>query len=128
MALVQIVLVAAVLVAIGWIAYQVAAHASGQQRALIEEEVRQELAESRTAEAMAREGATPERAFVVRSAAAIEPRAQSEPCPICRGHLHVDAHEVETRAGARLRRLEMRCGTCGRRSDLFFRVSASAPN
>ncbi len=126
--LVQLVLLAGVLASVGYVAYQVLSHLWGQERKLVEEEQRQALAQARTEAAIDREGALPTHPIYVASAASIEPRAESEPCPICGGRLHVAEHVTQQLGGRRLRRLTMRCGGCGRRSRLFFELRESRPN
>lgn len=62
--------------------------------------------------------------IVVESAAVIEPRALSEPCPACAGSLKLAAHDVEEGGGALLRRLYLRCARCGRPVTRWFLVAA----
>lgn len=124
----QLALLAAILLSIAWIGFQVFVRVRGVDRAVAEERAKERLAALRTEAALDREGATPDRPIVVASAASIEPRAESEPCPICDAHLHVDEHVVDDAAGTRLRRLDMRCGECGRHSRLYFQVKSPAPN
>jgi hypothetical protein len=123
-----VALLAAIVLSVGWIIFQVFTRLRGVERAVAEERAKERLAGVRTVAALERVGAVPDRPIVVESAATIEPRAQSEPCPICSGHLHVDEHVVDESAGLRLRRLDMRCGDCGRHSRLYFQVHSAAPN
>jgi hypothetical protein len=60
----------------------------------------------------------------VESAAVIELRAVSEPCPACAGPLKLAAHEVEAGGGALLRRVELRCARCDRHVTRWFVVAA----
>lgn len=85
-------------------------------------------ARARTQEALERPGALPTDPIVVTSAAAIEPRAQAEPCPLCAGRCHVDQDRIEDIGGRRIRHLDMRCGDCGRHSSLFFEVQSPQLN
>jgi len=70
-------------------------------------------------------GGSPAHPIEVASAAVIEPRASSLPCPRCSSPAHVDTHEVETHEGRRLRVTRMRCGTCSHRRELYFHVRSS---
>ncbi len=76
----------------------------------------------------ARAGALPTSAIEVQSAAAIEPRAEREPCPWCGGALHVDAHEVEEHGATRLRRVDAKCGSCSKVTTTWFRLRVMLPN
>jgi hypothetical protein len=62
--------------------------------------------------------------IAVDSAAVIELRAQSEPCPGCAGPLKLAAHEAEEVGGALLRRVELRCSRCDRPITRWFVVAA----
>ena len=65
-------------------------------------------------------GGSRERPIDVTSAVLDELRAGSTPCPQCEGSLRLEEHVAES---ALLRRLAMRCVTCGVARDLFFRIS-----
>lgn len=82
----------------------------------------QAQAAERTRASLDAPGTLPGHPLVVTSAAAVEPKAAAIPCPICGRSRHVDAHETTDVAGRRLRRLTMRCGSCGRRGDLYLRI------
>lgn len=121
-------LLAAVAAAVGWVAIlgwrwlrdgdrQRAAAAAGE-----------ELAETKTAQAVSTPGFVPEEPLRVSSAAAIEPRAQATPCPVCEGPLHVQEHEMARALGERMRVLQMKCGTCGTHQRLFAVVEAPLLN
>lgn len=125
---VEALLVAGVFGGLGYIVWHVFAHLRGQERRIRAAERGHALAQARTEEALDRPGALPTRPIVVESAAAIEPRAEGEPCPVCGGHLHVTEHVAVHEAGQRQRRVDLRCGECGRIDTLWFELRASAPN
>ena len=110
----------AVVLATAWIAHGIFAHLRAKQRAVAE-------LESRTRAALDAPGGLPNHPIEVRSAAAVEPRAESEPCRICGGRLHTESHDVVPLGSTTLRRVHLRCGSCGRPSELFFRLR-EAPN
>ena len=85
-------------------------------------------AQARAEDALEREGGLPTSPIVVSSAAAIEPRAESEPCPFCAGRRHSDQDTIEELGGRRIRHLDMRCSDCGRHSSLFFEIRAPSMN
>lgn len=122
---IELVLVGAVVVTVAWLIRHVARHLDRHDRALDERQSQLELAEERTRAALGVEGALPTDPIVVASAAAIEPRAEAEACRICGGGTHVLEHA--TSAG-RLRHVTLRCGSCGRETELFFRIEADAPS
>jgi hypothetical protein len=114
-------LAAAVIGAVAWLLWLWLSRA--RRVAVASAEVRRGIDRDR-----ARVGALPSGALEVASAAAIEPRAEREPCPWCGGALHVDQHEVEEHAGDRLRRVDARCGSCSRVTTTWFRIRAHQPN
>lgn len=122
---VQIGLGLAVIAVLAWVVTLVG------QRANALDQARRAEAEAREAERMRarREarlpGANPAHPIEVASAAVVEPRATSMPCPRCNSPAHVDAHEVEQHDERRLRVTKMRCGTCGHRRELYFFVRSS---
>jgi hypothetical protein len=67
-------------------------------------------------------GGTPARPLEVATAAVIEPKAESLPCPRCSGRFAVTEHEAHTRE--RLREVKVACRHCGERRSLWFRISA----
>lgn len=125
---VEVILFLAVLAAAGWVGVLVLGRLKRLDRAATERARGEAVAEQRTLEALDAAGTLPERPVVVESAAAIEPRAETIPCPVCDGQRHVQAHVTETVAGRRLRRLGMRCGSCGRQGDLYFRIQVEEPD
>lgn len=125
---VEALLLAAIFAGLGYIAWQVFAQLRGRQRRLEAAERGHRLAEDRTRAALERPGALPTRPIAVASAAAIEPRAESEACPICGGHLHVQEHVAVHEGSQRQRRVELRCGDCGRIDTLWFVLRPGRPN
>lgn len=83
-------------------------------------------------------GGSPGRPLEVKSAAVIESRATSTPCPRCGGELRVKEHEAkvldeagrETTGdrGTPLRVVTLACFQCGTRQRAFFRVIAPLPS
>jgi len=67
-------------------------------------------------------GGAPERPLDVTTAAVIEPKAESLPCPRCNGHFEVKEHEAHL-GPARLRELKVACRFCGDRRSLWFRIN-----
>jgi hypothetical protein len=123
----QSVLFMAVVGAAGWIVWWIVRRFHQHDRAILEERRALELAETRTADALAQPGALPGQALEVASSAAIEPRAEAEPCRICGGRVNVQEHAVMRFSGGAVRRVLVRCGGCGRATELFFRLRAG-PN
>jgi hypothetical protein len=114
-----VILVAFVLV-VSWLLAGSLGEARRRDRLDVARERAVDDAQRSTEAALARPGATPDHPLEVASAAAIEPRAQREPCPLCSGPLHVQAHEVGP--GGEGRHVRLRCGRCGRETSLFFRL------
>ena len=124
---VQIGLGLAVLGAVAWVVYLVGKRMSTVQAARVAEERAREAEELRSRQEARMPGGSPDHPIEVASAAVIEPRATSLPCPRCAGPAHVDEHVVEAGPGEqRLRVTRMRCGTCGHRRPLYFLVRSSA--
>jgi uncharacterized protein YbaR (Trm112 family) len=73
-------------------------------------------------------GGSPERPFVVVSAAVIESHAESVACPRCEGRSEVVEHVAVTVLGVRLREARLRCRQCGARRSLWFRIIDALPN
>lgn len=83
-------------------------------------------------------GGSAARPVEVRSAAIIESRATSAPCPRCGGELRVKDHEAKvldsegrettTERGTPLRLLTLACFQCGARQRSYFRVVAALPS
>jgi predicted RNA-binding Zn-ribbon protein involved in translation (DUF1610 family) len=68
-------------------------------------------------------GGSPERPIEVASAAVVEPRAESFPCPDCGGALRSELHEVRSEGSHLLREVSLRCRVCGDPLTLYFRVA-----
>lgn len=96
-------------------------------------------AEEKTAEARQKlwfleRGGSPARPIEVESAAVIETRATSTPCPRCGGELRVKEHaakvldergnETTSDKGVALRVLDLACFQCGTRQRAYFRVAS----
>ena len=124
--LVQIGLGLAVFAVVAWVIYLVGRHLSAQQRARESEAEAEEAERMRSRREARLPGGSPAHPIEVASAAVIEPRATSLPCPRCGGPAHVDEHTVEQRRDLRLRVTAMRCGTCGHRRSLYFVLRRSA--
>jgi uncharacterized protein YbaR (Trm112 family) len=73
-------------------------------------------------------GGSPGHPIVVPSAAVIEARAESVPCPDCQGALRVSEHEAHTHDGELLREVTLSCRSCGAALRLFFRIMVARPN
>jgi hypothetical protein len=69
-------------------------------------------------------GGSPERPLDVATAALVEPKARSVPCPRCEDPFDVEAHEAHTDTHGRLREAKLRCRTCGLTRSLWFRIVA----
>ena len=61
----------------------------------------------------------------VSSAAVIEVRVGSLPCPQCEGEYRVDEHRSE---GPGLRAVDVACRRCGTKRTLWFRIVVDEPN
>ena len=70
-------------------------------------------------------GGAPERAIEVETAAVIEPRVRSMPCPQCEGALRIDEHASE---GGGIRRIDVTCQQCAVPRSLWFRIVSPEPN
>jgi hypothetical protein len=121
---VGIILGIAVAVSVVWVLRLVLGEVSKRDRAVRQREMAEHEAERRLTEAMERPGLTPDNPLTFTSAAAIEPRAEAEPCPICDGSLHVETHEVDEHGPRRLRVLTLKCGDCGRRTTMYAELEA----
>jgi len=130
------VLGVAVIAAVAWIGVIVGSRLlESDRRRALEAEARALEIEAQALEAT-RPGARAEDPIEVASASQIEPRAEREPCPRCRGRFHVEAHEARSagpapptaRARDRepevLRRVHTRCGGCGTDRVTWFRIRA----
>ncbi len=69
-------------------------------------------------------GASRARPFEVGTAAVIEPKAMSIPCPRCSGAFEVVVHAAHL--GARLREVQVACRHCGERRTVWFRINAAS--
>lgn len=123
---VQIGLGLAVFAALSWVVYLVGRHMTAVQREKESEAEAAEAERMRDRREARLPGGSPAHPIEVASAAVIEPRATSLPCPRCGGPAHVDEHVVESHEAQRLRVTHMRCGTCGHRRSLYFRLRSSA--
>ena len=124
---VQIGLGLAVFAAAAWVVYLVGKRLSVVQASRLAEAQAREAEELRSRQEARMPGGSPGHPIEVSSAAVIEPRAASLPCPRCGSPAHVDEHAVEKGHGEqRLRVTQMRCGTCGHRRPLYFLVRSSA--
>jgi DNA-directed RNA polymerase subunit M/transcription elongation factor TFIIS len=125
---VQIGLGLAVVAAVAWIVYLAGKRMNVVQAARMAEAEAREVEELRSRQEARMPGGSPTHPIEVASAAVIEPRAASLPCPRCGSPAHVDEHAVEAHAQGeqRLRVTRMRCGTCGHRRPLYFLVRSSA--
>ena len=127
---VQIGLGLAVFAAVAWIVYLAGKRMNVVQAARLAEAEAREVEELRSRQEARMPGGSPGHPIEVASAAVIEPRAASLPCPRCGSPAHVDEHAVERTKDAegeqRLRVTRMRCGTCGHRRPLYVLVRSSA--
>lgn len=123
---VQIGLGLAVVAALAWVVFLVGKRMTMLQAARMAEAEAREAEHLRSRREARMPGGSPEHPIEVASAAVIEPRATSLPCPRCGGPAHVDEHEVEGHGTERLRVTRMRCGTCGHRRPLYFMLRRSA--
>jgi predicted RNA-binding Zn-ribbon protein involved in translation (DUF1610 family) len=123
---VQIGLGLAVLAVLAWVVFLVGKRMSSVQAARLAEAEAREAEHLRSRREARMPGGSPEHPIEVASAAVIEPRATSLPCPRCGSPAHVDEHEVVGLQTQRLRVTRMRCGTCGHRRPLYFLVRSSA--
>jgi hypothetical protein len=122
---VQIGLGLAVLGAVAWVVYLVGKRMSVMQASRLAEAEAREAEELRSRQEARMPGGSPEHPIEVASAAVIEPRAASLPCPRCGSPAHVDEHAVDSHGDQRLRVARMRCGTCGHKRALWFSVRSS---
>jgi hypothetical protein len=67
-------------------------------------------------------GGSPERPVDVSTAALVEPKARSVPCPRCNEPFTVEAHEAYTDDHGRLREVVLRCRACGTTRNMWFRI------
>jgi hypothetical protein len=67
-------------------------------------------------------GGSPERPFDVSTAALVEPKARTVPCPRCEEPFDVESHEAHTDGQRRLRRVALHCRSCGTTRSLWFRI------
>lgn len=123
----QSLLFVAVLAVAGWLAWQAVTRLRDHDRARALAQREAQQVQERVAASLERPGVLPSQPLEAVSAAAIEPRAEAEPCHVCGGRLHTDEHETVELLGQRLRRLDMRCASCGRHMQLYFRLRTSTP-
>lgn len=125
---VQVLLFLAVGASVAWLVRMLLQRDAQRVRAVRARGEAEQEAQARLEAVMKRPGLLPDHPLVLDSAAAVEPRAETEPCPICEGRLHVDTHDVDEHGPDRLRKLVMRCGDCGRKSTLYARIEAPTVN
>ncbi len=70
-------------------------------------------------------GGSEQRPIEVTSASVIEVRVGTLACPQCEGRYRISDHAS---AGPGLRRLDVRCQTCGVPRSLWFRIVVDDPN
>ena len=70
-------------------------------------------------------GGSKERPIEVESAAVIEIRVESLPCPQCEGQFRTREH---VSAGSGLRRVDVTCRQCSAPRSLWFRLVSNEPN
>ena len=122
------ILFAAVVGAAAWVLLLGWKRLRAADRNRLAEETSERIAEDRTDAYAEAAGFTPSNPLRVTSAAAIEPRAESVGCPVCEGPLHVQEHEAGDELGEPMRRLALKCGTCGRHQTLYAVIEAHLPN
>ncbi len=69
-------------------------------------------------------GGAPGRPIRVDSASVIELRAESMRCPRCDGELKVGEHTAQVVDGLALRKLDMRCKSCGAPRTIWFVIGS----
>jgi hypothetical protein len=69
-------------------------------------------------------GGTPSHPLDVGTAALIEPKARSVPCPRCDVPFSLVSHEAHAHGHNRLRETKLRCRVCGLERSLWFRIVA----
>ncbi len=93
-------------------------------RRALERDARQLVRDREKLAALSRGGAATH-PIEVTSTAVIEVRLRSLACPQCNGEYKLHEHDA---AGTGLRRLHVRCVTCGVARDLWFRLVSDEPN
>lgn len=86
------------------------------------------LAQARRKLVLLEDGGTPERPIAVESAAVVEARAESVPCPDCGSALRTIEHNVIEHEGQLLRAVKLECRSCGAPLEQFFRIAVVRPN
>jgi len=71
-------------------------------------------------------GGTEAHPLEVTTAAVIEPKARSVPCPRCDEPFDLKSHEAHADGHGRLREARLRCRLCGEQRSLWFRISAAS--
>jgi len=74
------------------------------------------------------DGGRPDRPIEVASAAVIEARAASVPCPDCAGELRAESHEAREHQDELLREVTLICRRCGAALKQYFRIVPTRPN
>ncbi len=91
----------------------------------IEERAAKKLVRDREKLATLVPGGSQDHPIEVSSAAVIEVRIGSMPCPQCEGEYRVDDHRFE---GAGHRAVDVACRLCGTKRTLWFRIVVDEPN
>jgi hypothetical protein len=73
-------------------------------------------------------GGTPQRPIEVVTAALVEPKARSIPCPVCRASVRVADHTACTVDGVPLRLAHVACPMCGHARVVYFVIREPLPN
>jgi hypothetical protein len=91
----------------------------------IDERAARQLVRDREKLAALSAGGAPEHPIHVDSAAVVETRVGSLPCPQCAGPYRLREHRS---AGSGLRAVDVTCRNCGARRTLWFRLDSHEPN
>jgi len=73
-------------------------------------------------------GGTPERPIEVVTAALVEPKARSTPCPVCSAAVRVAEHTARSVRGVPLRLAHVACPMCGHARVIYFVIREPMPN
>src|SRR4051812_10216206 len=83
------------------------------------------LAEARRKLAALEPGGAPDRPIQVTSASVVEPHALGLACLACGESTRLDEHAAVTVGGVALRCARVRCGFCGARREIWFRIGTT---